>query len=214
MAGAALPAVDWYFDVLSPYAYFASVRLDEVEARATVRLRPVVFAAVLNHWGQKGPAEIPGKREAAYRWCEWTAQQRGIDFRMPAVHPFNPIAWLRLIVAAGCSSAAVHAVFQALWTTGQDPSDADLLASTAATLGLSTEQLSKPAVKQALHDSTDAAIAAGVFGVPTLRLHRRLFWGEDAMDFAVACLDDPGILDTPAMRRVDELPVGVARRQS
>lgn len=208
---ASRPQVDWYFDVLSPYAYFAAQRLDAFEAEAELIFRPVVFAAILNHWGQKGPAEIPGKREAAYRWCTWTAEQRGLDFVMPAAHPFNPIAWLRLIVAAGGTRDAVDAVFTALWTTGADPADQRLLNDTADQLGVEPESLAAQTIKDALRKSTDDAIAAGVFGVPTLRLYGELFWGDDAMDFAFACLRDPTVMSSERMQRAAELPVGVHR---
>lgn len=211
---AAKPQVDWYFDVLSPYAYFAVQRLGAFDAGAALTFRPVVFAAILNHWGQKGPAEIPGKREAAYRWCTWTAEQRGLPFKMPAAHPFNPIAWLRLIVAAGCTRVAVDAVFNALWTTGADPTDGDLLADTAKQLGVEPQATADQAVKDALRQSTDDAIAAGVFGVPTLRVRGELFWGDDAMDFALAYLRDPELLATERMQRAAHLPTGVTRKQT
>lgn len=207
-----LPQVDWYFDVLSPYAYFALQRLPMFDGEAELQFRPVVFAAILNHWGQKGPAEIPGKREAAYRWCAWTAEQRGLPFQMPAAHPFNPIAWLRLVVASGCTRPVVDAVFEALWTTGADPTDADLLAATATQLGVKPESLADQSVKDALRQSTDDAIAAGVFGVPTLRVRGELFWGDDAMDFALACLKDPELLRRPEMKRAANLPWGVTRK--
>lgn len=209
----ALPQVDWYFDVLSPYAYFALQRLPMFDGEAELRFRPVVFAAILNHWGQKGPAEIPGKREAAYRWCAWTARQRGLsEFQMPAVHPFNPIGWLRLIIAAGCTRSAVETVFDAIWTSGADPSDAAMFSATADRLGVAPDAVTDQAVKQALRQSTDDAIAAGVFGVPTLRVQGELFWGDDAMDFAAACLRDPGLLQSDVMQRAANLPVGVARK--
>ena len=206
-----LAQVDWYFDVLSPYAYFALQRLAPFAAEAELRFRPVVFAAILNHWGQKGPAEIPGKREAAYQWCTWTAEQRGLEFAMPAAHPFNPIAWLRLIVAAGCTLSAVDAVFKAIWTTGADPADADLFAATVQAVGVAPELLTDQTTKLALRQSTDEAIASGVFGVPTLRVREALFWGDDAMDFALASLRNPDLLSSAPMQRAATLPVGVAR---
>ena len=55
------PTLDWYFDVISPFAYLQFQRLREVEARAQVRRVPVLFAGLLEHWGQKGPAEIVPK---------------------------------------------------------------------------------------------------------------------------------------------------------
>jgi 2-hydroxychromene-2-carboxylate isomerase len=84
--------VDWYFDFVSPYSYICLHRLKNLD----VVYKPVLFAGLLNHWGQKGPAEIPAKRQWTYRWCTWWAKELGISFRFPASHPFNPLQHLRL----------------------------------------------------------------------------------------------------------------------
>ena len=66
-------------------------------------------------------------------------------------------------------------------------------------------------MKAQLRANFDEAMAVGVFGVPTLSLDGRLFWGEDAHAFALACLDDPSLWDEPEMHRLGTLPVGVSR---
>ena len=106
-----MTAADWYFDFISPYSYFASLQLHDLSSRLNLRYRPVLFAGLLNHWEQKGPAEIPEKRRWTYRWCTWWAQQHGIPFRFPQAHPFNPISYLRLALAANCSAQAIHTIF-------------------------------------------------------------------------------------------------------
>jgi hypothetical protein len=62
-----------------------------------------------------------------------------------------------------------------------------------------------------LRAKTEAAIAAGVFGVPTLALGEELFWGTDAMGMARAYLANPRLFEDEEMRRVDHLPTGVVR---
>jgi len=59
--------VDWYFDVISPFAYLASQRLDPLRAHVTLRPVPVLFAGLLGHWHTKGPAEIPPMRRFTFR---------------------------------------------------------------------------------------------------------------------------------------------------
>jgi 2-hydroxychromene-2-carboxylate isomerase len=204
--------VNWYFDFISPYAYLGRYELERLGPDVRVEYRPVLFAGLLNHWGQRGPAEIPGKRTWTYRWCTWHAAQRGIPFRFPAVHPFNPLGYLRLAIAANGSPAAVRTIFERLWTTGVDPSAANVLDELATSLGISREQLSEPRVKESLRANTDAAIAQGVFGVPTLVVDGEAFWGADAMDFARAYLADASVLDNEEMRRVSALPVGAERK--
>jgi 2-hydroxychromene-2-carboxylate isomerase len=69
-------SVDWYFDFVSPFSYICLHRLPEIDV--PMNFKPVLFAGLLNHWGQKGPAEIPAKRRWTYRWCTWWANELGI----------------------------------------------------------------------------------------------------------------------------------------
>src|ERR1700730_15510067 len=131
---------DWYFDFVSPFAYIGLLRLGHFAGQLDLRYRPVLFAGLLDHWEQKGPAEIPAKRAWTYRWCNWWAAQQGIPFRFPAVHPFNPLPHLRLAIAAGNTQRAVIRIFEALWTTGSDPGDETAFAQLAHSLGVDPER--------------------------------------------------------------------------
>jgi 2-hydroxychromene-2-carboxylate isomerase len=86
-----------------------------------------------------------------------------------------------------------------------------VLEELAASLGVARERLAEPLVKETLRANTDAAIAQGVFGVPTLVVDGEAFWGADATDFARAYLADRSVLDNEEMKRVSTLPVGVSR---
>ena len=204
----------WYFDVVSPYAYLYLRRLGELHPALAVEPVPVLFAGLLKHWDNKGPAEIEPKRLWTYRWCAWSAARQGVPFRFPTAHPFNPLPWLRLCIAAGSSRAAVDRIFAALWTTGADPSDPALLRAVAAELGVDPAGQDDRAHKDALRRNTEEAAAQGVFGVPTLLLDGEVFWGADGHDFALAFARDPRILDDPEMQRLRQLPVGARRREA
>jgi len=201
----------WYFDVISPFAYLQWPKVKALAARRDVVLVPVLFAAVLAARGQKGPAEIPGKREFTYRHVLWQARQAGVPLRFPPAHPFNPVAALRLCIAGGCTPAVVDAVFDWIWVQGQAGDSVEALQPLLHRLGIRADAVADPAVKDALRANTDAALAAGVFGVPTLQVGDMLFWGNDAHAFALAVLADPGLLDDPQMRRIASLPVAASR---
>jgi 2-hydroxychromene-2-carboxylate isomerase len=201
-------SVDWYFDFVSPYSYICLHRLPELGVE--VNFKPVLFAGLLNHWGQKGPAEIPAKRRWTYRWCTWWARELGIIFRFPAAHPFNPLGHLRLAIAAGGSPQVVRRIFDALWTTGEHPERR--FDELCKSLGVDQARLSDPQVKDQLRKSTEEAAARGVFGVPTFVVDDEVFWGADALEFVKAFLKDSSVLRNDEMRRVDNLPVGAARK--
>lgn len=204
---------DWYFDFISPFAYIGLARLGRLSEKLEIRYRAVLFAGLLNHWGQKGPAEIPPKRVWTFRWCTWWAAQQGITLRAPAVHPFNPLPYLRLAIAAGNTPLAIRRIFEALWTTGTDPADERTFAELARSLDVDPLRLGDQAIKDALRLETEQAVARGVFGVPTLIVDDELFWGADSMDFVEAYLADPGIVATDEMKRATNLPVGASRKR-
>ena len=205
---------DWYFDFISPFAYLALNRVEQLSRKVEIRYRPVLFAGLLNHWEQKGPAEIPPKRVWTYRWCTWWAAQQGIAFRSPAVHPFNPLPYLRLAIATGNTPLAIRRIFEAVWTTGADPNDERTFEQLARSLDIYPSRLGDQAIKDALRLETSQAVARDVFGVPTLIVDDELFWGADAMDFVEAYLADAGIVATDEMKRAANLPVGASRKRA
>jgi 2-hydroxychromene-2-carboxylate isomerase len=206
-----VPSVTWYFDFISPYSYLGLHALERLPAGTDLRQQPVLFAGLLKHWGQKGPAEIPPKRVWTYRSCIWLAKHNNVPFRMPAAHPFNSLPYLRLSIAAGNSAAAVQAIFEALWTTGVDPADPSVIAALAQSLGVHRERLADSSVKNSLREATARAAQRGVFGVPSFCIDEQVFWGSDAVDFAAAYLTDPSILATDEIRNADALPIGASR---
>ena len=201
------PCIDWYFDFVSPYSYICLHRLHELDA--DISYKPVLFAGLLNHWGQKGPAEIPSKRQWTYRWCTWWARELGIPFRFPASHPFNPLQHLRLALACGSTPEAVKRIFEWVWMSGENANDAARFAALCRELQVNAEKLSE--AKNTLRKNTEEAAARGVFGVPSFVVDGEVFWGADSIGFVNAFLADPKVLRNGEMQRVDRLPVGAAR---
>jgi 2-hydroxychromene-2-carboxylate isomerase len=201
----------WYFDFISPFSYLHWQKVKALAATREVTPVPVVFGAILDALGQKGPAEIPGKREFTYRHVLWQARSEGVALRFPPAHPFNPIAALRACIAAGSTSQAVDALFDWIWREGNAGDSAAAIAAVLARLGIDATALSADATKATLRRNTDDAIAHGVFGVPTLEVDGAMFWGNDAHAFALAALADPALLQAAEMQRVSTLPVGITR---
>lgn len=204
--------IDWYFDFVSPYAYLCLFRLGELPHDVEVANRPVLFAGLLSHWGQKGPAEIVPKRRHTYRSTYWQAKLQGVPFRYPAAHPFNPLHHLRLAIAAGNTPAAVRRIFDSIWTGGNDAADPAVFAALARELGVDASSLSAPEVKDALRKNTEEAAALGVFGVPTFAVDGELFWGSDSIDYLKAFLADPAFVKNAEIERLDGLPLAAVRK--
>lgn len=207
------PAI-WYFDLISPFAYLALTKLDAIEELRPVVMKPIVFGAVLKHWGQLGPAEIAPKRVHTYRLATHLAQSLGVPFRFPPSHPFNPLAMLRLLTALDGQGAAVREAFRLIWGQGRDGNDPAVLAEVAAVGGdpAALDRIGEQPVKDALRLATEEAVAAGIFGVPSLLIDGEIFWGVDAMAMARDYLAAPERFLSGEMARVSSLPIGVQRQ--
>ena len=206
---------EWYFDLISPFSYLQLGKVQRWRERIEITPVPIAFGAILNHTGTLGPAEVPGKREFMYRLIVWQAEQDGIELRFPPAHPFNPLTALRLCVAAGTTWESVEKIYAHIWRDGKAGVTADDLTAVGASLGIDNVEnaANAPNVKTQLRANTDGALAAGVFGVPTLRIGGELFWGNDASSMIDAWLDDPKRFDSAEYRRVATLPAGVERRR-
>ena len=207
--------VSWVFDVISPFAYLAFPQLSRLPAHVSVGFVPVLFAGLLKHFGQLGPAEIPSKRRFTYRFVLWRARQLGLPMRMPPAHPFNPLPALRLIIAAGSDRRAAGTVLDAVFRDGRDVADPAVIAALARELGVADvpAAVDDSTVKQRLRDNTAWASARGVFGVPTLVIGKELFWGHDAFDMALEYLRHPDAFRDPDMQAADTLPIGATRNR-
>jgi 2-hydroxychromene-2-carboxylate isomerase len=178
--------ITFYLDFVSPYAYLAFEQLPQALQGLSyaVDYRPILFAGLLKHHGQLGPAEIAPKRDWTYRQVLWLAHTHGIPMQMPAAHPFNPLALLRLALACGDNGTAnryvCETLFRHVWRGGEDAADAQRFEAAKASLNPARDPGSD-AVKAELKANTEEAIARGLFGVPVYAVDDKLFWGFDAL---------------------------------
>lgn len=232
-----LHELDFYFDPISPYAYLAFHQLPKALEGLSYRVyyKPVVFGAILKHFGQLGPAEIGSKRTWTYRQIQWLARELQLPLAMPSEHPFNSLALLRLVLASVADVAhslpnrmAVADVLNFVWQgqsvdgqalamhsgASQNATDPARLAALAEQLTLKHSPQSE-AVKSRLRALTDEAVALGVFGVPTVVVRGKdgaqHFWGLDSLPLLRAYLQGDPWFKSPSWQQAGDLPVGVRR---
>jgi 2-hydroxychromene-2-carboxylate isomerase len=199
----------FHFDVISPYAWLAWTQIHTLADRygATVEPVPVLFAGLLNHHGQLGPAEIPAKRRYVYEDCFRHADALGLPIQAPPHHPFNPLLALRvagLDAPANVRRRLIDALFSAVWCDGTGVEDRAHIEALAEAAGLpdAVARATEPQAKLALRDATTRAIEEGVFGVPTILVDTSLFWGLDSLPHLERYLqghdpvgDSPGLIE-------------------
>ena len=182
----------FFFDYISLNAYLAWHGAPALAARHGLALTPVpvLFGAMLSHYRQIGPAELPAKSNWMLRNVLRKARLHGIPLAPPASHPFNPLLPLRVTCAVddeATRARVVERLFRATWAEGRAVSEPDVVRALLLELGLPADALLAAAVaepaKQRLRDNTDRALAQGLFGVPTLAARGELFWGFDDLEY-------------------------------
>jgi 2-hydroxychromene-2-carboxylate isomerase len=218
-----MAAIELWFDFISPYAYLAWQRIHPLAAAHERELvyRPTLFAALLDHWGQLGPAEIGPKRVFVFKQVLRRAHALGVPLQPPPRHPFNPLLGLRLAcleLDPATRRSLIDLLFRATWAGGPGIDEPAVVADLLRDAGLDADALiaaaTTPANKRALIDNGEAAIAAGVFGVPTMIADGELFWGDDSVPELDAFLRGEDPVDRDALARWRDLPVGAARARA
>lgn len=209
--------ITFYLDFISPYAYLAFEELPKqlMGISHRVEYRPILFGAVLNHFGHRGPAEIPGKREWTYRQVLWQAKQIGVQLDMPLTHPFNPLSLLRLALACSDDGApnryVCETIFRHVWQGGHAAEAADRLAQLLQALSPKRD-IQDTTVKNQLKNNTEQAIAQAVFGVPTFAINDKLFWGLDALPMMRQYIEKNPLFDEADWQSVESIKTGITRK--
>jgi len=187
-------SVDFYFDFGSPAAYLAWTQLPKIcaDSAATLNYKPMLLGGVFQATGNRAPISVPLKGSYLFEDLGRFARRYGVAFRPNPHFPVNTITLMR--VASGLQMRAdprfegfVKALFEAMWINAKNLADPDTLAGVLAAAGLNAAELmalaAEPAVKDQLRANTEAAVARGIFGAPTMFVGNQMYWGQDRLDF-------------------------------
>lgn len=193
-------AIDFYFSMISPWAYMGDRLFNDIVARHDVAVthKPVQLPRVFE---QTGGLPLPKRHPArqTYRWYElqrWR-EARGIELNLKPKHwPFDFALADRLVIAAQAAghdpAPLVSRGLRAIWVEDADLADALTLGRIAADAGLDGAALLAEAATDAVEDryarNTADAVAAGAFGSPCIVMDGEVFWGQDRYELFEAAL--------------------------
>ncbi|MFN3199381.1 MAG: 2-hydroxychromene-2-carboxylate isomerase [Bradymonadia bacterium] len=213
----------FYFDFISPYAWLAWTQIHDLAARHGVEVdpAPILFAALLNHHGQLGPAEIPAKRLFTFKDVVRKAARLGQPLVPPPAHPFNPLLGLRLAsldLDPAPRRLLIDTLFRAVWADGPGITDPVMVTALLQEVGLDGEALvartADPEVKARVKARTAEAIDREVFGVPTTMVGDEPFWGVETLPDVELALQGADPVTPELMARWANLPAQSHRPKS
>lgn len=188
---------DFYFDYASPAGYLAYKRLPGIVERTgvPVNYRPILLGAVMKKTGNIPPFAIPSKDKWFFEDLARWAQRHGAPFRKNPFFPVNSLILMRAAIAMRRANRLLDysdVVYKALWEDGKNLGDIEIVSEVLGAAGFDVPALfaasDDPEVKEELKNDTDAAVARGVFGVPTCFVNGEQHFGQDRLDFVEEAL--------------------------
>src|SRR5947209_1080932 len=185
----------FYFDLASPYSYLASHRVDDMLGPPVVG-QPILVGALHKHYRRASWGATPALRAAGIAEIEDRARVYGLSpIVWPEPYPANTLTAMRAATwahAQGQARRFAEAAFAMAFVEGLDLTARPVVLEAADRAGLDSAELDAalddPQLKQALREANDAAIAQGVYGVPTFDAGGLLWWGDHLLPAAAAAL--------------------------
>ncbi|MEH6347844.1 MAG: 2-hydroxychromene-2-carboxylate isomerase [Bermanella sp.] len=185
--------IDFYFDFISPYGYFAAMKIDGLAKKfdRKVEWHPMLLGvSVMNVMGLKPLMETPLKKDYLIQDIPRLAALYNIPFSYPKhgmpkpLPPARAFCWVKEMLPERAGEFA-KAVYRAQWQDGLDISQPQVLAKLVEEVGLNGEALKEAleteTLRRSLSEKVDASINRGVFGSPTYMVDGNMIWGGDRM---------------------------------
>ncbi|WP_042296545.1 2-hydroxychromene-2-carboxylate isomerase [Paraburkholderia bannensis] len=194
-----MKTVEFYFDFGSPASYLAWTQLPAIAAQSNAQLiyRPILLGGIFKASNNASPAAIPAK--GAWMRVDLTrfARRYGVQFEYNPHFPINTLMLMRGATGLQMQDEAlfrryVDVVYRAMWAQPRNMADPATIGEVLSEGGLDAAQLlhlvESPAVKEKLKQDTEAAVARGLFGAPTMFVGDEMFFGQDRLDFVKEAL--------------------------
>lgn len=185
--------IPFYFDYACPWAYLGSCRVESYfrDLGVQIDFRPVRLADLTESQGKKGLP--PGERKRRWYVSDLLAWAEMVGAELAPIDPDRPRPDTRLLLQAalvardrGVFRDFHYPAYQARWAEALPVDDPEVVRGLLRRAGLDADAALEEARSEALacrlDSDTRAAIERGVFGVPTLFVGERMFFGNDRFE--------------------------------
>ena len=184
--------VDFYFDIISPYAYLAYKQITSIDKKKIqFNYKPILLGGLHKLAGITAPAFNEFKMKNMKNDCNLISSKKNIKFNWNDKFPINSLKIMRgyLAVKEEIKHIYLETFFNAYWKNNIDLENIDNIKNLLNIIDIDTnkffEDLDQPGIKDKLKEDTNLAFQKEVFGAPTFIVNNKLFWGQDRLDYAI-----------------------------
>jgi len=182
--------IDFYFDIISPYAYIAYKKILKIKD-INFKLKPILLGGLHNLAGITAPAFNKYKIKNMQNDCELVAKKNNISFKWNSKFPINSLNIMRgyLCVKDNKKEEYLNNFFEAYWKEDLDLSNEENIKILLKKLKIDEHDffnlIKNQDTKDKLKQFTQEAFEKEVFGAPTFIVNNKIFWGQDRLEYAL-----------------------------
>ena len=182
--------INFYFDIISPYAYIAYKKILKIK-NVNFKLKPILLGGLHNLAGITAPAFNKYKMKNMQNDCELVAKKNNISFKWNSKFPINSLNIMRgyLCVKDNKKEEYLNNFFEAYWKEDLDLSNEENIKILLKKLKIDEHDffnlIKNQDTKDKLKQFTQEAFEKEVFGAPTFIVNNKIFWGQDRLEYAL-----------------------------
>ena len=188
--------IDFYFDFISPYSYIAHKRVININKRHRFNYKPILLGGLHNLGGITAPAFNERKMKNMKNDCLLIAEKNKVPFKWNEKFPINSLNLMRgyLLIEKSKKEKFIDVCFDSYWKNNLDISEEQNIEKILLDCEIDEdsfkEGVKNPKIKNELKNLTSIAFENDIFGAPTFVINKKLFWGQDRLDYALEELND------------------------
>ena len=186
-------SIDFYFDFISPYSFLAHKRIRKLKRTENIKFiyKPILLGALHSLIGITAPAFINSKAKFMFRDCKMISKKFDIKFKFNPLFPINSLNLMRglLSVKNELKNTYIDLFFDAYWQDALNLNDEKIIFSILKRIKINKsiflKNINDQKIKDKLKQLTQNAYKKDIFGAPTFIVNKKIFWGQDRLDYAL-----------------------------
>ena len=182
--------IDFYFDIISPYAFIAYKKIIKIE-NIKFNFKPILLGGLHNLVGITAPAFNTFKLKNMKNDCELISKKNKFNFIWNSKFPINSLYIMRgyLFVEENKKKEYLETFFNAYWQDNVDLTIDKNIKQLLNKLNIDDKDffkgIAKQKIKDQLRNDTNDAFKHEIFGAPTFVVNKKIFWGQDRLEYAL-----------------------------
>ena len=184
-------SIDFFFDFISPYSYLAHKKIINLNLRNIFNYKAILLGGLHNLAEVTPPAFNERKMKNMKDDCILISKKNKIPFIWNEKFPINSLYLMRgfLIIDDKKKNKFIDLCFDAYWKNNLDISIEKniqkILTDCEIDYDFFEKSIKEQKIKDKLKDLTSKAFKLNVFGAPTFLVNKKLFWGQDRLEYAI-----------------------------